>query len=150
MLQVESKSEHEGVDALATKIRLARHGSKKRPFYWIVVANSRSARDGAFIEKIGVYDPRLPGEKASLDLVQAQRWLKNGAQPTDRVAKLFEQSGIGKATKRFNVTKGEPKAKAKERLGDQPRELSSIKLVELTPDDLESAKHILRDVLAVR
>ena len=136
---------------MATKIRLARHGSKKRPYYWIVIADSRSPRDGAFIEKVGVYDPfQPPGAKARIEIDSANRWLKNGAQPTDRVAKLFEQSGIGKATKKFNPIKGDPRAKAKQRIGNSPMRVSSVQLVELDGDDLASATSVLSRVLAAQ
>jgi len=136
---------------LATKIRLARHGSKKRPYYWIVVADSRSPRDGKFIEKVGVYDPfRPPGEKARIDADVAHRWLDNGAQPTERVSKLFEQCGIGKATKKFNPIKGAPKAKAKQRIANSPMPGPAVRLVELSHDDLEAARRVISQVLAAQ
>ena len=82
---------------MATKIRLARGGSKKRPFYRIVVANSRAPRDGDFIEKIGTYDPILPKDNAQRVTLNSERvsyWLSIGAQPTERVIKFIEDFKI--------------------------------------------------------
>ncbi|HBT20016.1 MAG TPA: 30S ribosomal protein S16 [Peptococcaceae bacterium] len=79
---------------MATKIRLKRMGSKKRPYYRIVVADSRSPRDGKFIEQIGSYDPIHGLEKTKIDEEKAIEWLKKGAQPTDTVKSLFEKMGI--------------------------------------------------------
>ncbi|MEO0982918.1 MAG: 30S ribosomal protein S16, partial [Pseudomonadota bacterium] len=76
---------------MSLKIRLARGGSKKRPFYRVVVADSRSPRDGRFIDRLGTYDPRLPKdseERVKIDGVKASEWLKKGARPTDRVARF--------------------------------------------------------------
>lgn len=81
---------------MSVKIRLARGGSKKRPFYSIVVANSTSPRDGRFISKIGIYNPLIAHdnpERLRIDIEQAQEWISKGAQPTDRVAKLLELVG---------------------------------------------------------
>ena len=84
---------------MATKIRLARRGAKKRPFYWLVVADSRSARDGSFIEKVGTYNPLASKEQGAenritLDLVKINMWLSKGATPTERVIKLCSVSGV--------------------------------------------------------
>ncbi|NLO89592.1 MAG: 30S ribosomal protein S16 [Clostridia bacterium] len=79
---------------MATKIRLKRMGSKKRPFYRIVVADSRSPRDGRFIEQIGSYDPIHGLEKTKIDEEKAIEWLNKGAQPTDTVKSLFKKAGI--------------------------------------------------------
>ncbi len=81
---------------MAVKIRLRRMGKKKAPFYRIVVADSRSPRDGRFIEEIGTYDPNQEPSAVSIDKEAAQKWLNNGAQPTDVVAKLFKGEGITK------------------------------------------------------
>ena len=81
---------------MAVKIRLKRMGQKKAPFYRIVVADSRSPRDGKFIEEIGTYDPNLEPSAFKVDEEAAKRWLNNGAQPTDVVAKIFKQAGIEK------------------------------------------------------
>ena len=78
------------------KIRLQREGKKKAPFYHIVVADSRSPRDGKIIEQIGTYDPNVEPSAVKIDAELAQKWLNNGAQPTDTVAKLLKQAGIEK------------------------------------------------------
>ncbi len=75
---------------MSVKIRLTRVGSKKKPFYRIVVADSRSPRDGRFIEKIGTYDPKLEPSKIEIDEDKAVEWIKKGAKPTDAVQKIFE------------------------------------------------------------
>lgn len=104
---------------MATKIRLARGGSKKRPFYRIVIADIRSPRDGRFIEKVGSYDPMLPKEseeRVKLDVERIQYWLGNGAKPTDRVLRFLDAAGLLKREPRNNPKKAEPGAKAKERV----------------------------------
>jgi small subunit ribosomal protein S16 len=102
---------------MSLKIRLARGGAKKRPYYRIVVADARSPRDGRFIEIIGAYDPMLPkdAERVKLDQEKAKDWLAKGAQPTDRVARFLDQMGLMKRTAKVNPQKGEPGQKAKER-----------------------------------
>lgn len=81
---------------MAVKIRLKRMGQKKAPFYRIIVADSKSPRDGRFIEEIGTYDPTQDPTVYKVDEEAAKRWLANGAQPTDIVAKIFKQAGIEK------------------------------------------------------
>jgi small subunit ribosomal protein S16 len=101
------------------KIRLSRGGAKKRPFYRIVVSDSRSPRDGDFIEKIGTYDPLLSDDKAQrvqFDQERMSYWLSKGAQPTDRVAVFLGKAGLRPAPQRNNPQKAKPKAKAQERL----------------------------------
>ena len=102
---------------MALKIRLARAGSKKRPYYHIVVADARSPRDGRFIEAIGAWNPLLPkdGERVKIDADRAKHWLGNGAQPTDRVLRFFDEAGIAKREARNNPSKAEPGKKAQER-----------------------------------
>ncbi|WP_212525141.1 30S ribosomal protein S16 [Actibacterium sp. MT2.3-13A] len=103
---------------MAIKLRLARGGSKKRPFYRIVAADSRMPRDGRYIEKLGTYNPLLPKdseERVKMDLERVQHWLGQGAQPTDRIARLLEAAGVVAKKERSNPKKGEPGAKAKER-----------------------------------
>jgi len=78
---------------LAVKIRLRRMGAKKKPFYRIVVADSRSPRDGRFIEEIGTYDPMKDPSEIKVDAEKAKYWMGNGAQPTDTVKKLLEKAG---------------------------------------------------------
>ncbi|MEM9639130.1 MAG: 30S ribosomal protein S16 [Pseudomonadota bacterium] len=103
---------------MAMKIRLARGGSKKRPFYRIVAADSRMPRDGRFIEKLGTYNPLLPKdseERVKMDVERVQHWLSQGAQPTDRVARMLEAAGLKEKTERNNPNKGTPGKKAQER-----------------------------------
>lgn len=79
---------------MAVKIRLARHGAKKSPFYRIVVADARSPRDGAFIERVGTYNPRTQPSEVQVDTEKAREWLGKGAQPTNQVRKLLKISGV--------------------------------------------------------
>src|SRR3954470_7431465 len=103
---------------MAVSIRLSRGGAKKRPYYRIVVADSRSPRDGSFIEKIGSYNPLLAKDDANrvvLDADRARHWLSVGAQPTDRVLRFLDAAGIKERTVRSNPNKGKPGDKATER-----------------------------------
>ncbi len=103
---------------MAIKIRLARGGSKKRPFYRVVAADSRMPRDGRFIEKLGTYNPLLPKdseERVKLDMERVQYWLNEGAQPTDRVSRFLEAAGVVAKKERANPKKAEPGKKAQER-----------------------------------
>ena len=103
---------------MGLKIRLARAGAKKRPFYRIVVADARMPRDGRFVEKIGTFDPLKAKDDASrlvLDQDKAKDWLSKGAQPTDRVLRLLDGLGIAKRETRNNPQKALPKKKAQER-----------------------------------
>ncbi|WP_242417271.1 30S ribosomal protein S16 [Sphingomonas panni] len=103
---------------MALSIRLSRGGSKKRPYYRIVVADARSPRDGRFIEKIGTYNPLLGKEdekRVVLDAERATHWLSVGAQPTDRVARFLDKAGVKERAARNNPTKGKPGEKAVER-----------------------------------
>ncbi|SEP87400.1 SSU ribosomal protein S16P [Lachnospiraceae bacterium RM5] len=79
---------------MAVKIRLRRMGQKKAPFYRVVVSDSRSPRDGKFIEEIGTYNPNVEPSAVKIDADLAKKWLSNGAQPTETVAKLLKQAGI--------------------------------------------------------
>lgn len=105
---------------MALKIRLARGGMKKRPFYRIVVADSRSPRDGRYIERIGTYDPMLDKDhpdRVRINAERAKHWLGVGAEPTDRVARFFGQAELIPAPAlRETPKKSAPKAKAQERL----------------------------------
>ena len=103
---------------MSLKIRLTRGGAKKRPYYRIVVADSRSPRDGRFIETIGSYDPMKAKDAADrvvLDLEKVQAWLAKGAQPTDRVLRFLDAAGLVKRAARNNPNKAVPGEKAKER-----------------------------------
>ncbi|WP_109806912.1 30S ribosomal protein S16 [Sphingosinithalassobacter portus] len=103
---------------MAVSMRLSRGGSKKRPYYRIVIADARSPRDGSFIEKIGTYNPLLAKDdekRVVLDGERAKHWLSVGAQPTDRVARFLDAAGIKERAARNNPNKAEPGEKAKER-----------------------------------
>jgi small subunit ribosomal protein S16 len=99
-------------------IRMARAGTKKRPFYHIVIADSRSPRDGRFIERIGYFNPLLPKDKEErlkLDLDKAKDWMKKGAQPSDRVMRFLDAAGVAKRTPRNNPEKAVPRKEQKAR-----------------------------------
>ena len=103
---------------MAMKIRLARGGSKKRPFYRIVAADSRMPRDGRYVEKLGTYNPLLPKdseERVKMDMERVQYWLGQGAQPTDRISRFLEAAGVAEKKERANLKKGEPGKKAQDR-----------------------------------
>src|SRR5690348_1830312 len=107
---------------MALAIRLARGGAKKRPYYRIVVADSRAPRDGRFIEKLGTYNPLLAKdspERVKLDAERIQHWLGVGAQPSDRVLRFLDAAGIRERAARNNPKKAEPGEKAKERVEAQ-------------------------------
>jgi small subunit ribosomal protein S16 len=103
---------------MSLKIRLARAGAKKRPYYRIVIADSRSPRDGRYIEKIGTYDPLQPkgsAERVKLVEERVKHWLSHGAQPTDRVLRFLDVAGIRQRDARSNPNKGQPGKKRLER-----------------------------------
>ena len=104
---------------MALKIRMSRGGAKKRPYYRIVVADSRMPRDGRFIERVGIYNPLLPKdntERLQLELDRIKHWLEKGAKPSDRVARFLDEAGMWKRKERNNPQKALPGAKAQERL----------------------------------
>ena len=103
---------------MSVKIRLARGGAKKRPYYRIVVADSRMPRDGRFIEKIGTYNPLLPKDspdRVKMDVDRAKHWIEHGAQVTDRVSRFLEAAGVVEKKTRSNPKKGTPGKAAQER-----------------------------------
>ena len=103
---------------MSLKIRLARGGAKKRAYYRIVVADSRSPRDGRFIERVGAYDPLKKKDdpsRVTLDTEKVQAWLAKGAQPTDRVLRFLDAAGLMKREARNNPQKAQPGKKAQER-----------------------------------
>jgi small subunit ribosomal protein S16 len=103
---------------MSLKIRLARRGTKKRPYYAIVLADERSARDGRFLEKLGTFDPLLKKDdpkRVQMDYDKAKAWMAKGAQPTDRVARFLDAAGLMKRSPRNNPEKAKPKKKAQER-----------------------------------
>jgi small subunit ribosomal protein S16 len=101
---------------MSLKIRLARAGTKKRPFYHIVIADSRSPRDGRFIERLGYFNPLLPKDKTErlkLDLDKVKAWLAKGALPTDRVLRFLDQAGVMTRATRSNPTRAIPRKERK-------------------------------------
>lgn len=105
---------------MSLKIRLSRHGTKKRPFYHIVIADSRAARDGKYLEKIGTYNPMLPGDAANrvtLDQERAKHWLSVGATPSERVQIFLAKQGLASMPeRRESPKKSAPRAKTQERM----------------------------------
>lgn len=104
---------------MSVKMRLSRGGSKKRPYYYVVIANSQSPRDGKYIEQVGTFNPMLKKDdenRTKLNTERIQHWLKAGAQPTDRVMRLLDAAGLAKRTASNNPEKAKPKKKAQERL----------------------------------
>ncbi|MEL6093684.1 30S ribosomal protein S16 [Bartonella schoenbuchensis] len=121
---------------MALKIRLSRGGSKKRPYYHIVVADVRSPRDGRFLERVGAWNPMLPKDqqRVKLNEERIQYWLGQGAQPTDRVLRFLDAAGLKKRPARNNPHKGEPGKKAQERAAaaKQAAEEASASIAEET------------------
>ncbi len=115
---------------MATKIRLARGGSKKRPFYSIVVADVRAPRDGRFIEKLGTFNPLLAKDneqRVNMDLDRVKHWLGEGAQPTDKVMRFLDEAGILKREPRNNPNKAKPGKKAQERIAEKEQKEQDAK-----------------------
>ena len=107
---------------MAMKIRLARGGSKKRPFYRVVAADSRMPRDGRYVEKLGTYNPLLAKDsedRVQLNMERVNYWLGQGAQPTERVVRFLEASGVMEKTERNNPIKAKPGKKAQDRLEEK-------------------------------
>lgn len=128
---------------MAVSIRLSRGGAKKRPYYRIVVADSRNARDGRFIEKVGTYNPLLAKnspERVKLDADRIQHWLGVGAQPSDRVLRFLDAAGIRERAARNNPQKGEPGEKAKERI-----EQRAAKVAEAAAAPKEEAEAVVAE-----
>ncbi len=128
---------------MSLKIRLARGGSKKRPYYRIVVADSRYARDGRFIEKIGAYNPLLAKDdekRVILDLEKAKEWIGKGAQPTDRVARFLGAAGVIKWEHGNNPKKAEPGEKAKERATEKAEKAEAAAAAAAAPAEEPAAE----------
>ena len=123
---------------MAMKIRLARGGSKKRPFYRIVAADSRMPRDGRYIEKLGTYNPLLAKdseERVKMDMERVQYWLSQGAQPSDRVSRFLEAAGVIAKKERNNAEKAKPKAKAVERAEEKAAKAADAAEAAAAPAD---------------
>ena len=118
---------------MAVKLRLARHGAKKRPYYRIVAADVRAPRDGRFIEQVGAYNPMLPKDsedRVKLDVEKIQAWLKKGARPTDRVARFLGAAGLWEWKAGNNPNKGKPGGKALERIEERKEKAEARKAAE--------------------
>ncbi len=118
---------------MSLKIRLSRGGSKKRPFYRIIIADARSPRDGRFIEKVGTYNPMLAKDAADRIVLETERlthWLSVGAQPTDRVARFLDAAGLMKRSAKSNPQKGEPGKKAQERAAEKAKKAEAAAAAE--------------------
>jgi len=127
---------------MAMKIRLARGGSKKRPFYRIVAADSRMPRDGRYVEKLGTYNPLLPKdseERVKMNVERVQYWLGQGAQVTDRVSRMLEAASVLEKKERNNPTKGKPGQKAVDRAEEKAAEAAEAPDVEEAPAAEEDA-----------
>ena len=127
---------------MAVTIRLARGGSKKRPFYRIVAADSRMARDGRYIEKLGTYNPLLPKdneERVKMDAERVAYWMSTGAKPTDRVSRFLEAAGIIEKKERANLKKAEPGKKAKERAEERAAKEAAAAEAAAAPAEEEAA-----------
>ena len=112
---------------MALKIRLARGGSKKRPYYQIVVADARSPRDGRFLEKVGSWNPMLGKDnekRVELNADLIKEWIAKGAQPTDRVLRFLAEAGLAERAVRSNPDKAKPGKKAQERAAEKAQKIA--------------------------
>ena len=136
---------------MAVAIRLARGGSKKRPYYRIVVADSRNSRDGRFIEKVGTYNPLLAKdspERVKIDAERVSHWLSVGAQPSDRVARFLDAAGIKERAARNNPKKAEPGEKAKERAEERATKLAEAEEAKNAPVEEPAAEEAVTEEAA--
>lgn len=127
---------------MSVKIRLARAGSKKRPFYSIVIADIRAPRDGRFIEKIGTFNPLLAKDdenRVNIDLDRAKHWMENGAKPTDRVLRFLDAAGVLKREARNNPNKAKPGKKAEERVAEKAAAAEAAAAAAAEPAQAEEA-----------
>ncbi|MEO1637902.1 MAG: 30S ribosomal protein S16 [Pseudomonadota bacterium] len=136
---------------MAMKIRLARGGSKKRPFYAIVAADSRMPRDGRFIEKLGTYNPMLPKdseERVKMNMERVQHWLGEGAQPTDRVSRMLEAAGVVAKKERNNPKKGTPGKAAQERAAEKAEKAAAAEEAANAPAEDAPAEEAAEEAAA--
>ncbi len=122
---------------MSLKIRLARAGTKKRPYYHVVIADARSPRDGRFIEKIGTYDPKLEDKSKRVNLVteRVAHWLSVGAQPTDRVARFVDAAGLKTRAPRNNPERAVPGKKATERAEERAKRAADAEAAKNAPKE---------------
>jgi len=126
----ESTNNRKGIPSMSLKIRLARAGTKKRPVYHIVIADSRSPRDGRFIERLGYFNPLLPKDKTErlkLDFEKVKAWLAKGALPTDRVLRFLDEAGVMKREKRSNPERAVPRKERKARAEEAEKAAAAAK-----------------------
>jgi small subunit ribosomal protein S16 len=127
---------------MALKLRLARAGTKKRPFYHIVVADARSPRDGRFIEKLGTFNPLLAKDnegRVVLDTERAKHWVSVGAQPTDRVLRFLDVAGVAKREARNNPERAIPGEKATARADEKAAKAAAIEAAKNAPKEAPAA-----------
>ena len=128
---------------MSLKLRLARGGTKKRPFYHIVVADARSPRDGRFIEKLGTFNPLLAKDnegRVVLDAERAKHWVSVGAQPTDRVLRFLDVAGIVNREARSNPNKAKPGEKAVARADERAAKAAAIEEAKNAPKEAPAAE----------
>jgi len=127
---------------MSLKLRLARAGTKKRPYYHVVVADARSPRDGRFIEKVGTYDPKLEDKSKRVNLVveRIQHWLGVGAQPTDRVLRFLDAAGLLKREPRNNPERAVPGKKATERAEEKAKKAAEAAAAAAAPAEAPAAE----------
>ncbi len=126
---------------MALRIRLARGGAKKRPFYRIVVAENTAPRDGRFIEKLGTYNPLLPKdhpERVVLNTERIQHWLSKGAKPTDRVLRFLDAAGLARRPERNNPKKAQPGEKALARKAEKEAKAAEAEAAEAEAEEAEA------------
>ncbi|OWV90120.1 30S ribosomal protein S16 [Rhizobium sp. N122] len=112
---------------MALKIRLARGGSKKRPYYHVVLADARSPRDGRFLENLGSWNPMLAKDdekRVQLNAERIKHWIENGAQPTDRVLRFLNEAGVAKREAKNNPVKAKPGKRAQERAAEKAQKIA--------------------------
>jgi small subunit ribosomal protein S16 len=127
---------------MSLKIRLARAGTKKRPYYHVVIADARSPRDGRFIEKVGNYDPMLADDSKRVTLVteRIQHWLSVGATPTDRVLRFLDNAGLAKRAARNNPERAVPGKKATERVEAKAKAAADKAAADAAPAEAPAAE----------
>ncbi len=127
---------------MSLKIRLARAGTKKRPYYHVVIADARSPRDGRFVEKVGNYDPMLADDSKRVTLVteRIQHWLSVGATPTDRVLRFLDNAGLAKRAPRSNPERAKPGKKATERVEAKAKAAADKAAADAAPAEAPAAE----------
>ena len=136
---------------MSLKIRLARAGTKKRPVYHIVVADSRSPRDGRFIERLGFFNPLLPKDKTErlkFDLEKTKAWIAKGATPSDRVMRFLDEAGIAKREKRNNPEKALPRKERKALKEEAAKAGDAAKAEAKAAADAKAREHAIANAAA--